>query len=132
MADFNWYGGRIKGQVDDRTKEAAAKLAFDIQGKTQAASRVDTGFMRASVYTTTVNGVNSSAMGNGRYRDKRGYMAKRRAVAPHGLSGADAVVGIGAIYAIYVERKYPFFRPAIEAGVAGFPGIAIATFSDIG
>lgn len=109
---------RIAGELDPRAQKIIAKTALDVEDRAKRGAPVDTGALRASIYSAgaglrskyTVSqiiakGLNPSATFNARE------------------DGGDltAVVGASVEYAIYQEfgakamRAHPFMIPALEA-----------------
>ena len=128
MSDgLKWYGARVKAELRNATQEAIEKLAFGIQAGTQAQitmnDQIDTGFMRNSVYSVTKqSGVRGGAMSTG----------DRKSVPPARLGDADAIVGVGAEYAIYQEMKRSFLRVAFEREVTAAGGTFKRVYSSRG
>jgi hypothetical protein len=117
--DLQWRGREIKSQADRARKMIAAKSAFDIEAGTKANitrnNQVDTGFMRNSVYTVTAAG-DTGGTKSGRYTSsKTGKVVKRETARPKSPRDSDAVVGVGALYAVWVERWRAFLMPAVDA-----------------
>lgn len=131
---MQWYGQRVRGEVDGATKAAIRKIAFDIEAGTKAQitsnQQIDTGFMRNSVYTHTDQGVGGGAK-SGRFASS-GRTVERIAADPASLSGADAIVGVGASYAVYQELKRSFLRVSFERVVQAAGGTVKTEFSGKG
>jgi hypothetical protein len=126
--DVKWHGQRVRGEVQAATRAAIAKLAFDIEAGAKAQitdnQQIDTGFMRNSTYTVTKDhGVRAGA-GAG--------VAGREAASPQPLGDADAIVGVGAVYAIYNEVKKSFLRVAFERVIGAAGGTFKRTFGERG
>lgn len=126
--NVKWYGQRVKGEVKAATQAAILKLAFDIEAGTKAQitdnQQIDTGFMRNSTYTVTKDhGVRGGA-GSG--------VNGRQAASPAPLGDSDAVVGVGAVYAVYNEVKRSFLRVAFERVIGAAGGTFQRTFKDRG
>lgn len=129
---LDWKGKKIKAQAGEHTKAVCHKAGFDIEARTKdnitKNNQVDTGFMRNSTYTRTDSSVKGGAK-SGRYLStKTGRSVKRRTAPPASLRGAEAVVGVGAIYAIYQERRKPFMRRAVQDVERALGQIAQAEF----
>ncbi len=95
---------------------AVKKVAFDVEAQAKTHAAVDTGFMKNSVYTVTVDSSDYSA---------DGIDALPQVDAPP--DDHTAYVGVGANYAVYVETgtsrmaAQPFMAPAaahVEQGMA--------------
>ena len=115
--NVKWHGQRVRAEIKGATEASIAKLAFGIEaGAKQRITdnqQIDTGFMRNSVYTVTQasgarGGTNSGAYGG----------QKRESAPMVPLGDADAIVGVGAVYAIYNEVRRSFLRAAFEQEIA--------------
>ncbi len=115
------WNGATTARKTERFREAVVnKLAFDLESKVKLKitdnDQVDTGFMRNSTYTATASGASSPGAKSGRYHSRRtGRSVKRVAARTVKPGRKDAVVHVGAIYAIYQERRRPFVRPSVES-----------------
>jgi hypothetical protein len=131
MSDVKWYGQHVKGIVEGARKNAVKKIALDIEARTKlhitSNQQIDTGFMRMSVYTLLRDGefrnVRSSMRTN-----REGRKVKRETAEPPAIGDSDAIVGVGAIYAVYQELRRSFLRVAFEQGVAAAGGIVQSEF----
>lgn len=123
-AKVNWYGERVKLQVDNATKRILDALAFQIEAQTKVNitdnAQVDTGFMRNSTYVATpLSNTFSQVAEPGNYpSSKTGQSVPRnRAAAVEPREGA-AIVAVAADYAVYQEIRESFLWRAVEE-VAG-------------
>ena len=109
-------------QTVKRTHEELSKLvrtsALRVEAGAKLGAVVDTGFMRASIYTVTHNESNyaeSSADAQG--KNPKGVILASASAPDDDLT---AVVAVGAEYGIFVElgttrmRAQPFLLPALE------------------
>jgi hypothetical protein len=130
MSDVKWYGQRVRGELRDATDASIRKVALDIEARTKLRitdnQQIDTGFMRNSTYTVTRNGV-MGGVSSGVFAGR-----KRESASPAPLGDADAVVGVGAVYAIYQELKKSFLRVAFEQTIGAAGGIVQAEFRSRG
>ena len=130
MADtkIKWNGRDVKRQADTALKTIGAKIAFDAEAETKstitAKGLVDVGFMRNSTYANTHEGKRGGAASGRFVTGKTGRSVKRASARMASIGDSLAVVGVGALYAIFVERKWPFFRPSVERVSAAVGGIA--------
>lgn len=120
--DFNNWD-EISNKWDKAISQVVRKTAFDIQARAQANAPVDTGFLKASIYTVTWK---SSNYGQGK-RSKTG--GKTKFTGTYELfpeiekpyDDQTAYVAVGATYGEYVEYgtvhmpAQPYMTPAIEA-----------------
>lgn len=108
--------------------QAIRKTAFDIQADAASRAPVDTGFLRASIYTVTSR---SSNYGKGRASKHGGKANVAKGIYQELLpeiepppDDLEAYVAVGASYGLYVEYgtvympAQPYFTPAAEDGQA--------------
>lgn len=113
-----WYGQELMLKLDQMTREAIAALAFHIEGEIKANihanDQVDTGFMVNTVYTVTEDASGYTAVWqSGEYAGKEGDRVKRELAPEAKLPGEyDALVAVGADYALFQEFQQPFIFPA--------------------
>lgn len=129
MSDaLRWYGAKVTTAIKGATEASIRKLAFDVEADTKekitANGQVDTGFMRNSVYTVTRDGA-TGGVGSTSVVDSNGRTVKRESAPLADLGDADAVVGVGAIYAIYQELKNSFLRVSFDRMTNG-AGVKVA------
>lgn len=124
-SNVKWYGQHVKGIVNDAKEAGIRKIALDIEARTKVLitnnQQIDTGFMRMSVYSFLKGGVYRNVHSSMR-TNREGYKVKREVADPPPLVDADAIVGVGAIYAVYQEMRKPFLRPAFDAAVTAAGG----------
>lgn len=125
MAQIDWYTQDLLLAVDAATDELLTKLAFYTEGEAKVGARVDTGFMRNTIYTIApAASTRSGVWATGKYQNKAGDLVSRRVVdsapplAPH-----TAAVHCAAEYAIYREIQDSFLYRALEAARAVAPGL---------
>lgn len=116
--NVKWYGTRVRAEIKGATDSAIAKLALDIEAGTKQAitdnGQIDTGFMRNSTYSVT--------KASGIHGGGAPQIAGRKAAQMAPLGDSDAIVGVGAVYAIYNEVKKSFLRISFERAVANAGG----------
>jgi hypothetical protein len=126
MSKLNWYGERVRVQVNDAAMESLAAIAHAIEGQAKVNIReqpvsdhiglIDTGFYVNSVYVVTQTGDDTYGQTDpsGTYRDREGQAVERTIAPRAGLPpGVGALVAIGAAYAIWLEEEFsPLFRAA--------------------
>ncbi len=144
MESFNHFGS-IADALPQVLGQVVRKTAFDVQAGAVRRAPVDTGFLRASIYTVTSEG---STYGEGHVKPARITKTARKKAAsslsgltssfstPYGYyllpsvqapeNEQTAYVAVGAEYGIYLEfgTRYmpakPYFYPAVEHARAGF------------
>ena len=106
----------VPGALNTAISRAVKKAAFDIQARAQANAPVDTGFLKASIYTVTHDGSTYPA---GLEPSKQDSALLDQVEAPP--NDRTAYVAVGASYGIYVEMgttrapAQPYLLPAAEA-----------------
>lgn len=102
------------GQVRTRLGQVIRKVALDAQAAAQAAAPVDTGLLKASIYTVTAGSSGDSTAG-----ERGGSL-----FPPYQVQGAfQAAVVVGATYGYWIEYgsasgtrpARPFLIPALAA-----------------
>lgn len=111
----NWDG--ILSQTRTRVGQIVRKTALDAQAAAQAASPVDTGALRASIYTASFG----ASVGTNAQVSVQATAGKAALFPPYELTAAfQAAVVVGAEYGYWVEvgttrrPARPFLLPAIE------------------
>ncbi len=109
--DFGKLTAAAIGQID----RAVRKAAFDIEREAKQRAPVDTGFLRASIYTVTKGGSGFKVSPSGATG-----AAQRTLFSPVSLTDShEAIVAVGAQYGIYLEYgtrrspAQPFMTPAV-------------------
>ncbi len=114
MAGFNHFP-QVAAALKPQARQAIKKTAFEIQLMAQAACPVDTGFLKNSIYTVTVDG---STYGEAGAPPRDSYLLPEVQLD----DDLTAYVAVGANYGIYVELgtrfmpAQPFFYPAVKRG----------------
>lgn len=125
MSVVKWYGQRVRGEIAGATDAAIRKIAFDIEARTKLAitdnQQIDTGFMRMSVYSLLKGGVYRNVKSSMR-TNRLGVKMPREAANPPPLNDSDAIVGVGAVYAVYQEVRRSFLRVSFESAVKAAGG----------
>jgi HK97 gp10 family phage protein len=111
---FTAIGNAAPGKLS----EIVRRTAFDIEAGAKQRSPVDTGFLRASIYTVTDkdNGY-SKAKSEAKGKNPKAEFAD----AEGNVKPLEAIVAVGAEYGIHVEYgarsapAQPFLTPAVEA-----------------
>lgn len=134
----------ISNRLYTALKRVVKKTAFEIQKDAMVLAPVDTGFLRASIYTVTSE---SSSYGQGKYGTggKRGkfnaYKILRQESLPEVEPPSDdftAYVAVAASYGIYIEmgtrfmNAQPYFQPAVDMNQALFEAALGAIESQLG
>lgn len=100
--------------LHETASKAVRKAAFDIEGGGKVNAAVDTGFMKASIYTVTHD---ESSYGQGTAGNAGALLPE----VEHPASDLEAFVAVGASYGIYVELgthkmpAQPYLTPAADA-----------------
>jgi hypothetical protein len=111
-ADWERFEREIPGIAERWT----STMALMAEGFIKLLARVDTGFMRASVFVI-------SRRSNGQFglSTKSRARAEARALAKRAFSdspltaSAESIVAVGAEYGEFVEEKHPWFEPGVKA-----------------
>lgn len=110
--DFNHFDA-IADVVPQIISQLVRKAAYDVMAGAQQRARVDTGFMRSSVYVELSD---SSTYGNGVFGG-----GEQLPEIPRAEDETTAYVAVGASYGIYQEMgsrhspAHPYLVPALEA-----------------
>ena len=108
--------GKLTAAALREVDKAVRKAAFDIEREAKLLAPVDTGFLRASIYTVTQGRSGfkvSSATASG--AAQRTLFNQVAVTNPY-----EAVVAVGAEYGIYLEygtsrnRAQPYMTPAVQ------------------
>jgi HK97 gp10 family phage protein len=121
-ADFNNWD-EIADKWDRAISRTIRKAAFDIQAQAQANAPVDTGFLKASIYTVTWKSSNygkgKASKTGGRFNPSAVHELLPEIEKP--FDDQTAYVAVGASYGEYVElgtvhqRPQPYLFPAVDA-----------------
>jgi HK97 gp10 family phage protein len=115
MENFNHFD-ELATQFQTAISQVVRKSAFDIQASAQSLAPVDTGNMKSSIYTKTIDGDQYPGGGSTDLVDNQ---------VP-GVDETTAYVAVGASYGIYVEMgttrmpAHPYLAPAVEQVRPGF------------
>jgi HK97 gp10 family phage protein len=115
MENFNHFD-ELATQFQTAISQVVRKSAFDIQAAAQSLAPVDTGNMKSSIYTKTIDGDQYPGGGSTSLVDNQ---------VP-GVDETTAYVAVGASYGIYVEMgttrmpAHPYLAPAVEQVRPGF------------
>lgn len=116
---------RLITELKPRADAILDKSAFDIQASAQGYALIDTGAMRASIYTKGPGGGGSGYGAALEAARKQGASTRGQHSGRYNLNiqGADIpdveemqrVIGCAVSYGVYVELRYkPFMAPAAE------------------
>lgn len=127
--EVNWYDEELQLVVDKATRRGMEAIAARIDGQAKqnivGNDQVDTGFMLNSIYfATTERSTYNAANPSGGYTDKAGNLVQRQ-IAPEAALPADfdALVAVGADYAVYQEMAQSFLFLAVQQVAAEAGGI---------
>jgi HK97 gp10 family phage protein len=110
MEDFNHFD-QLAEQFHTAISQVIRKSAFDIQAAAQTLAPVDTGNLKNSIYTKTIDGDQYPGGGSESPVDNQ--------VPP--VDDVTAYVAVGALYGVYVELgttrmpSHPYLAPATES-----------------
>lgn len=130
----DWFEEDVFLYVEGQTARALEALAAHIDGLTKINivqnDQVDTGFMLNSVYFATRNG-STYADDSGVQVNRAGNFVERHMAPEAPLPPAyDALVCVGANYAIFQEQQQPFLYPALLQAAAEAEGIIQKALKD--
>lgn len=134
--EVDWYVEDVILQVEKATQRSLEAVAARIDGLTKiniaTNDQVDTGFMVNSVYFATAEGSTySDADADGLYSNSQGQMVEREKAPEAPLPPEyDALVCVGANYAIFQEQQQPFLYPALLQAAAEAEGIIEKALKD--
>lgn len=109
---------RIAGELDPRAQKIIAKTALDVEDRAKRGAPVDTGALRASIYSAGA-GLRSKYLVS--QIIARGLNPDAAFHAKEDGGDLTAIVGASVEYAIYQEfgtkamKAHPFMIPALEA-----------------
>lgn len=119
---FNHFP-EIAAKFGPALSQSVRKIALDVQAQAAAACPVDTGFLRASIYTVTQG---SSDYGQAGTPPGDSYLMPEVATPGDAYT---AYVAVGANYGVYQELgtrfqpAQPYFYPAVETGLASLEAV---------
>lgn len=119
-----WYGKEVSLKLKKATEAMLHEAAAAIEGEAKIGAKVDTGFMRNSIYFVTPKGDSyGAAVGaaNSRKKHPSQVMGPRHTPPSNG-----ALVCVGARYATFAEVRAPFLYPAVEKVAAAYEGKIVA------
>lgn len=114
----DWYAENVILKMDDVTRRGLEAVAARIDALTKlnitANDQIDTGFMVNSVYFVTREDSTYGDVDEGTFLDKKGNLVERELAPEADLPEEfQALVCVGANYAIYPEMDQPFLYPAL-------------------
>jgi hypothetical protein len=126
--EVDWYSEQVILKLDDVTRRGLEAVAARIDALTKlnivANDQVDTGFMVNSVYFATAEESSYLEVETGTFIDKNGRFVERELAPEADLPGDyEALVCVGANYAIYQEMAQAFLYPALVQAAAEAGGI---------
>ncbi len=112
--------GRVTGSVKERAAQVVRKTALDVEADAKLRAAVDTGAMRASIYTVAEgHGGAGQAGEDASAADPKAELFEP--VEPDAAHALLALVVVGVRYGLWVERgtarqaPQPFLQPAAAA-----------------
>lgn len=127
--EVDWFGEEVLLQLGNIAREGVEAIAHEITAQAVVNitnnNQVDTGFMRNTVYVATrEDSTFNETDGDGLYVNKLGQQVERNMAPEQPLPAEyDALVCVGADYAIFQELEKPFLYPALLAAQAAAGGI---------
>lgn len=125
--EVTWYGKEVALLLEKATRVGLAQLAAEVDGLAKqnivANGQVDTAFMLNSVYFVT-HDESTYADDSGAHINNAGNFVERQMAPEAPLPDEyDALVCVGANYAIFQEEKQPFLYPALVQAQAIAGGV---------
>jgi hypothetical protein len=130
--EVNWYKEEVIAHFTGLNRKGLAAVAARIEGQAKinivANDQVDTGFMLNTVYHVAEDGSSyGQTDSGGYYTNQEGQQVQREAAPEAPLpAGYDALVAVGANYAIFQEMAESFLYQAL-LDVAAEAGSIIET-----
>jgi hypothetical protein len=123
MADTKFYHSQVKALVEQATDRLLAQIVLQGEAHTKANIRendqIDTGFMLNSVYAVTPGDSSyDEARANAEACNPEANMSPEIQADQH-----EAILAVGAEYAIYQEARKSFLWKAVEQLKDEFPQI---------
>lgn len=110
-----WNGAQISKRVDEAAQMVVNKTALQIEGQAKVNitknGQVDTGFMRASVYSNLAGEGSTYQQSQGEASAANGDVEMGEEIQPN---EDGAVVAVGALYAIFQEERQSFLYAALQ------------------
>ena len=101
---------KVSKQVEESVFNALKKTALeDVETPAKLRCRVDTGRLRASIHTEYFG-----RSGKLSISPKHKFFGRSGKLSISPKHKFEVVVGTNVIYAVYVERRYPYLFPALE------------------
>jgi hypothetical protein len=121
---FTWHGKAIQNRMQLAKRDVLAELAQGARDEAQSRVRVDTGFARDNTLALFPNNGSIAGREEKRQSSRTGYLVWRDSAATPPLDANTSAVMCAAIYAIFIEIRFPFLYPAALASVQRFSAIA--------
>jgi hypothetical protein len=123
MAETKFYYAQVKAAVERATDKLLREIVFVGEGyaalNIQENNQIDTGFMWNSVYASTPGESHyGAAKAQAEARNPKAEMSPEVRPGQH-----EAILAVGAEYAIYQEARMSFLWKAVEQLRAEFPQI---------
>lgn len=127
----DWYTEEVTAHFKGVTRKALSAVAARIEGQTKinivGNDQVDTGFMLNTVYHVGAGG-STYNQASGYYTNQEGQQVKRQMAPQAALPlNAEALVAVGANYAIFQELQDPFLYKALTQVASEAGGIIEAS-----
>lgn len=134
----DWYTEEVTAHFKGVTRKALSAVAARIEGQAKinivGNDQVDTGFMLNTVYHVGADGSTyGQANGSGYYTNQEGQQVKRQMAPQAALPpNAEALVAVGANYAIFQELQDSFLYKALTQVASEAGGIIEASAKGAG
>lgn len=133
--EVDWFAEDVILKLDDITRRGLEAVAARIDALTKlniaTNDQIDTGFMVNSVYFATGDDSSYLDVETGTFVDKNGNLVDRELAPEADLPDEfEALVCVGANYAIFQEMDQPFLYPALVQAADEAGGIIEAVTKD--
>lgn len=122
----DWYEEDALFEIDQASDDIVTRIAFQVEGYAKVAAKVDTGFMRNTIYTIPASyPPTDTGWEDGAYESSKTGESEQRFrvdVVPK-LPPRFAAVHAAAEYAIYREVQDHFLYNALEKAKGIAPGV---------
>lgn len=118
-----WHGKELERRFGQLERDALAAFADAAAALAQSRVRVDTGFARENTVALYPGDRSLAGALERRLSSKTGQLVWREAAASPPMDEHTAALYCAAIYAVFIEIRFPFLFPAAQAVMNAAPGI---------
>jgi hypothetical protein len=115
---------RVRDMVHGAADEVMSLLCERVAYYARRDIARDTGFAAETIFVLHPGSSGMSAREQTR-TDSKGNQVKRRSAEIPAPGPQESIVGVAAEHAFYIERRKPFFMPAIDSAMADLPQFAL-------